>query len=274
MAAERIIRQGLVAPVAEPPPVPRPAPVVYPDSDGRFLPENRYQADAIVNLRLAFADHFRPGSKVVVEGDMFIYYREGDPSASVAPDLFVVLDHDMGERMVYKLWEEGKVPDLAVEVVSPSSEERDERKKLALYEKLGFGEYFLFQPDRSYPEPRVKGYRLRGGAYERVLPEPGGWYSSPALGVQLRVEGTNLRVRNLRTGKEYAWSQEVGPKFDLLRDRAEAEAEARREADRRAEAADRRAEVADRRAEEEAEARRAAEVRLKELEARLRQAQD
>ncbi len=267
MAAERIIRQGLVAPVAEPPPVPLSAPVVYPDSDGRFLPENRYQARAIVNLRLAFDDHFRPGANVVVEGDMFIYYREGDPSASVAPDLFVVLDHDMGERMVYKLWEEGKVPDLAVEVVSPSSEERDERKKLALYEKLGFGEYFLFQPDRSYPEPRVKGYRLRGGAYERVRPEPGGWYSSPALGVQLRAEGTNLRVRSVRTGKEYAWTEEVGPQFDLLRDRAEA-------ADRRAEGEVEARREADRRAEEEAEARRAVEVRLQELEARLRQAQD
>ncbi len=227
--------------------------VVYPDSDGHFLPENRLQARAIVNLRNALDYHFTSVTNVVVEGDMFIYYREGDPSASVAPDLFVVLDHDLGDRMVYKLWEEGKVPDFAVEVISPSSEERDERKKLTLYEKLGFGEYFLFQPDPSYPEPRLKGYRLRGGTYEPIRPEPGGWYSSPALGVQLRAEGTNLRVRNARTGEEYAWSREVRPKFEAMRDRAIAEAK---------------------RAEAEAEARREAEVRLRELEARLRQAPD
>ncbi len=246
MAAERIIREDLAAPVVEPQTVPLPAPVVYPDSDGHFLPANRFQAHAIVNLRIAFDRHFAPVANVVVEGDMFIYYREGDPSASVAPNLFVVLDHDLGDRVVYKLWEEGRVPDFAVEVVSPSSEERDERKKLALYEKLGFGEYFLFQPDLSHPEPRLKGYRLRGGAYEPIRPEPGGWYSSPALGVQLRAEGTNLRVRNARTGEEYRWCGELRTKFEVMRDRAEAEAEARR----------------------------AVEVRLQELEARLRQAQD
>ena len=121
--------------------------VHYPDSDGHFLPENPLQAHAVMNVRFALQHHFDQVDNVVLEGDMFLYYEEGNPDASIAPDVYVVLDHDLGDRLVYKLWEEGKPPDFALEVISPSSELRNAKKKRALYEKLGIGEYFLFQPD-------------------------------------------------------------------------------------------------------------------------------
>ena len=80
----------------------------YPDSDGRFLPENPIQARAIMNVRFALQHHFDRVANVVLEGDMFLYYEPGNPAASIAPDIFVVFDHDLGKRGVYKLWEEGK----------------------------------------------------------------------------------------------------------------------------------------------------------------------
>ena len=137
-----------------------PEDVQYPDSDGHFLPDNPLQAHAVVNLRFALHQHFEKVQNVVLEGDMFLYYEEGNPAASIAPDIYVVLDHDLGKRGVYKFWEEGKPPDFALEVISPSSKLRNSQDERALYARLGIGEYFLFQPDTEARGQRLVGYRL------------------------------------------------------------------------------------------------------------------
>ena len=229
----------------------------YPDSDGHFLPENPLQARAIINVRFALQHHFDEVDNIVLEGDMFLYYERGNPAASIAPDIFVVLEHDLGDRPVYKLWEEGKPPDFALEVISPSSAIRNAVKKRALYARLGIGEYFLFQPDPRRRGRRLVGYRLWGASYEEVPADPAGALHSTALGVSLRVEGKNLRVRSLESGQDYAWIEE---------NRRIVEA-----AQARAEAAQAKADAAQARAEAEAEARRRAEARTEELEALLRQ---
>ncbi len=271
MADYRIIRQSPFPAVLEPPPPPLAKCIHYPDSDGRFLPENRLEAKAVVNLRIALQHHFAKVPNVVVEGGMFIYYEEGNPRKSIAPDLYVVLDHDLGDRMVYKLWEEGKPPDFALEVISPSSEIRNREEKVALYRQLGIGEYFVFQPLTEKPEPRLRGRRLVGCEYREVEAEPGGGLLSARLGVELRVEGTNLRVRNAVTGREYAWNEEIPRNTEATEARAEAEAEARRQSEARAEAAEARADAeAEARRQSEARAKMA-EARIAELEARLRQ---
>ena len=182
--------------------------VHYPDSDGHFLPDNPLQARAVMNARFALEHHFDKVDNVVLEGDMFMYYEEGNPAASIAPDVYVVLDHDLGDRGVYKFWEEGKAPDFALEVISPSSQIRNAKEKRALYEQLGIGEYFLFQPNPLKRGRRLVGYRLWGNTYEAVPEEPDGTVCSEALGVSFRVEGKNLRVRNLATGQDYAWIEE------------------------------------------------------------------
>ena len=274
MADDSAIDQQVAVVSAErSPPVPLDG-VHYPDSDGRFLPENPLQANAIVNLRLALAEHFRAVDRVVLEGDMFLYYQEGRPDLTVAPDVFVVLDHDLGGRPTYKFWEEGKPPDFALEVISPSSERMNSIVKRELYARLGIGEYFLFQPNPSRPEPRLKGYELDGAVYRELKPhgtgETAGALLSRRLGVSLRCEGDKLRVRDLASGRDYAW---VGENLDLL----EAEIESRRreaaKADREAARADREAARADReaaRADREAGGRRQAESRAAELEALLK----
>ncbi len=265
MAHDRIIRQSPFPAVLEPP-APLLAEVIhYPDSDGRFLPENHQQACAIVNLRFALLHHFDRVPRVVLRGGMFMYYEEGNPKKNIAPDIFVVLDHDMGERRVYKIWEEGKPPDFALEVLSPSTHTRNEKEKVVLYARLGIGEYFRFQPDPEKQEPRLVGHRLHRGEYRDVEAEPGGGLLSASLGVEMRVEGTNVRVRDPVTGREYAWSEEIPRNTEV--------------AEARVEAAEARAEAEAARAEAEAEARRRLEAqaeadkaRIAELESRLRQA--
>ena len=283
MADKGIINQD-AAPVgvAEPPPAGVvPGPLEYPDSDGRFLPEHPLQANAIVELRGNLKQHFRDRADVVVEGDMFLYYAEGQADERlvrgkrvgkyVAPDVIVVLDHDLGGRGTYKLWEEGKPPDFALDVISPSSEVRNQETQRELYARIAIREYFVFQPDTRRAEPRLVGYQLGKSGYRRLGPQVGlpGSVRSDVLGVSLRPEGAFLRVRDLRSGTDYLWAVEL---FLAV----EAEAAARREAERKAdpEAAARRANAAARReaehkAEREAALRKALEVRIAALEARL-----
>ena len=43
-----------------------------------------------------------------------IYYQEGDPGASIAPDVFVVMGAAKHERPSYRLWDEPKAPDFVL----------------------------------------------------------------------------------------------------------------------------------------------------------------
>ncbi len=226
MAHDRILGQNRFPAVLNPSLPPLAEFIHYPDSDGRFLPEHPIEAQAVLNLRVSFQFHFHRVANVVMEGGMFIYYEEGNPKKYIAPDIYVVLHHDLGNRMVYKLWEEGKPPDFALEVVSPSVRTGDEVEKVALHERLGVGEYFRFQPIQEKQESRLVGYRLRGGRYREVEAEPRGGLCSTRVGVEMRIEGTSLRVRNAVTGLEYPWLDELPRITRAAEARAKAEAEA------------------------------------------------
>ena len=169
MATKGTIEQSaLPVPVAEPAPrMEVVEPLSNPDSDGHFLPPNPLQANAIVELRLSVRTHFRDVPNVVVEGRMFLYCAEGEADERlvlgtrvgkyIAPELIVVLDHDLEGRGTYTVWLEGKPPDFALEVISSSSELRNRAAKKELYERVGIGEYFVFQPDPQRPGPRLAG---------------------------------------------------------------------------------------------------------------------
>ncbi len=233
MADRKTIAQhAAVAPVERTPPAVAES-VHYPDSDGHFLPAHPLQARAVMNVRFALQHHFDKVDNVVLEGDMFMYYEEGNPAASIAPDVYVVLDHDLGKRGVYKFWTEGKPPDFALDVISPSSKIRNEVRKRTLYARLGIGEYFLFQPDPQERGRRLVGYRLWGQSYEEMSAEPDGAVHSTALGVSLRVEGANLRLRSLASGRDYAWIEENPRIFEAIEARTRAAEARRRDAEAR-----------------------------------------
>ena len=241
MGSEGIIEQQVA--VADP------DPVHYPESDGRFLPENPLQAHAIISVRNALDLHLRHVPNAVLEGNQFIYYRPGKENKCVAPDVYVLLDHVWTCRSPYKTWIEGKVPDFVLEVISPESEIRNRVDKKNLYCEIGVQEYFVFQPDEARPGKRLVGYRLWGEEYVELQPDPRSGLErelpSERLGVSLRIAGPLLRVRNLHTGKDYRSLRELDTVAEQATARAEAE-RARAEAERaRAEAERARAEAAE-----------------------------
>ena len=66
-------------------------PIHYPSSDGKPMAENDAQRDAIMYGIGSLTRHFKDRPDVYVSGDLLIYYEEGNPRVSIAPDVFVVV---------------------------------------------------------------------------------------------------------------------------------------------------------------------------------------
>ena len=122
---------------------------------------------------------------------MFIYYEEGNPTAVVAPDVFVIPGVPQADRRIYKTWEyEGKTPALVIELTFSKTRYEDLGKKRVLYADLGVQEYYIFDPLGDYLEPHLRGYQL---VDSELLPLPGPRFFSRLLNVELRAVGDTLR---------------------------------------------------------------------------------
>ena len=119
-----------------------PVAVEYPSSDGKPMAENDAQRSAMSYMIGALRVYFTHRRDVYVPGDLLVYYEEGNPRASVAPDVLVAFGVEDRERQTYKAWEEGKVPDFMLKVAAPSTWEDDEAWKPELYACLGVREYW------------------------------------------------------------------------------------------------------------------------------------
>jgi hypothetical protein len=101
---------------------------------------------------------------------------------------------------VYKVWEEGKAPDVVLEVTSSSTRRQDEDSKPAQYGAMGVKEYFLYDPTADYLEPPLQGYRFVKGQAALLRPDKTGALVSRCLGVSLRLEGLELVMTDQATG--------------------------------------------------------------------------
>jgi len=203
--------------------------VYYPESDGKPMAETDLHRDEMIDLIKALDRRYRDELDVYVSGNLFFYYAKGDPRAVVAPDVFLVKGVEKRKRGTYKLWEEGRVPSLVIELTSDSSQDEDLSKKKPCYERLGIEEYFLHDPFQDYLDPALQGFRLVKGRYQPIAPEPDGSLHSRTTGLFLRTEGKRLRLVDAATGEPLLWDEE--------RDvRLEQEQAARRAAEERADA--------------------------------------
>jgi Uma2 family endonuclease len=111
----------------------------------------------------------------------------------LAPDVFVAFAPDH-PRSSFDLAVERHVPPFVLEVVSPSSVERDEGDKRWAYEFLGVREYALFTPSADQPS-RLTGYRLNAtGTFDPWPTDAAGRLWSEVLGLYLVVQGTTIRA--------------------------------------------------------------------------------
>ncbi len=174
--------------------------VYYPESDGEPMAETDTHRKQMMYLLDALADYFRDALDVYVAGNLFFYYEEGDPTAVVAPDVFVVKGVLKRDRRTYQVWKELKGPDVVFELTSQSTRRKDLGPKKGIYEMLGVKEYFIFDPLGEYLEPQLVGFRLARWGYRQIEDEEP--LVSRVLGLELRVEGEMLRLVDPATGEK------------------------------------------------------------------------
>jgi Uma2 family endonuclease len=191
--------------------------VEYPYSDGQPMAESDVHRKEILDLIAALERRYRDAPDVYVAGNLFLYYRQGDPRAVVAPDVFLARGVPKGDRKIYKLWEEGRAPSLVIEVTSNSTRDDDVSRKKTCYEHLGVEEYILHDPEGEYLSPRLQGYRLAGNRYGSILPHADGSLASLATGLTLRVEGNHLRLVDTTTGERLLWVEELEDEIRALK---------------------------------------------------------
>ena len=86
-----------------------------------------------------------------------------------SPDVYVAFGVADRTRSSYVVWEEGKPPDFALEIVPPAILGPGEKKLRDIYAKMGVPDFFLYNPETNRI-PALTGFELRDGRY-RPLPE-------------------------------------------------------------------------------------------------------
>lgn len=203
--------------------------IIYPESDGKPMGETGIHPKVIMSLIYMLDHYFRKDPQVYVAGNMFLYYEEGNPGSSFCPDVFFSRGIGKEERRTYKLWEEGKPPDLIIEVTSKSSRFED-LKKRAIYGELGVQEYYVFDPLNEYLSPPFRGFRLQEGGYVQMEPSAGR-IQSEVTGLELTVKDRLLRFIDPSTGEFVPTYEETCEAESRARAALEQEGDARRAAE-------------------------------------------
>lgn len=107
------------------------------------------------------------------------------------PDFFLVKQTRKQPRRSWVVWEEdGKYPDLIIELLSDSTAEVDRTLKKALYqERFRTHEYFWFSPETL----ELEGFRLISQHYDPIPANEAGWRWSETLDLYLGIHDRQLR---------------------------------------------------------------------------------
>jgi Uma2 family endonuclease len=188
----------------------------YPESDGRPMTETDIHREQMTDLLTALKAYFRDDPQAYVAGNLMMYYTEGEPKDCVSPDIFVVRGIPKRNRRVYKIWQEGRSPDVVIELTSRSTRDEDLGSKRWIYAELGVREYFIFDPLGDYLTPPLRGYRLVGDEYIRMEGD-GTRLMSQSLGLELRIVDSWLRLFDPEAGRFLPTPAELADEVERLR---------------------------------------------------------
>ncbi|GAB4465122.1 MAG: Uma2 family endonuclease [Elainellaceae cyanobacterium] len=197
--------------------------VFYPSSDGEPVAETYVHFYAML-VTLEVLRQYLEGQQATVLANQFMYYAQGYPKLRVAPDVMVIFDVAPGGRDNYKIWEEGQVPAVIFEMTSKGTQAEDQVFKRTLYEQLGVREYWLFDPRSEWIDGQLQGYRMHNDTYEPITDG-----RSDPLKLRLEIDGQLIAFYREDTGEKLLIPGELA---QALR----AEAQARQDAEARAQA--------------------------------------
>ena len=205
----------------------------FPCDDGEPMETSRHRAQ-MNRLVDSLAEAWAARDDFAVEGNMGLYFSETQALKNDfrAPDVFVVVDVPRRERKRWVVWEEqGRAPDVVIELVSESTEHVDRGTKKDMYARvLRVPVYVIYDPFST----RLDAYRLVGRAYEAIDPDEHGRVFCEPLGIFLGV------VHGVKHGIESPWLRWIDRDGNVLLEDSERAREhlarARREAHRASDA--------------------------------------
>lgn len=192
-----------------------------PSCDGVPMETERHRLQ--MNLLIdSLKPWFTQSNQGYVSGNMFVYFSPNQVKDEdfKGPDVFVVRDVGKHVRKSWVVWEEGKPPDIVIELLSESTAKKDKGPKKQIYrDKLKVPEYYWFDPHN--PED-FQGFFLKKSklskicVYEPIAPDAQNRLVSKSLGLALThwhgiyegVTATWLRWETL-SGKLLLTSQEI-----------------------------------------------------------------
>jgi Uma2 family endonuclease len=146
---------------------------------------HRDQIDLLIRLiRWACRDR----QDIYVAGNLTIYYSPNQKKSEDfrGPDLFVVLGTENHPRRSWTVWHEnGKYPNLIVELLSDSTAAVDRGEKKELYQSVWrVPEYYWFDPVTL----EFAGFQLIQGRYAPIQPNAQGWLWTNELGLYWGID--------------------------------------------------------------------------------------
>lgn len=203
-----------------------------PYDDGEPLESNWHRAEG--SLLIEAYQQYRGSAKDYYAGaNMFVYYssRQVRNQDFRGPDFFIVLGVDGSyDRKSWIVWEEnGRYPNVIVELMSVTTADEDRTTKKQLYaQTFGTQNYFYYDPETQ----EFQGFHLVNGDYEDLLPNAQGWLWCEALDLWVGLWQGEFQ------GQTHAWVRFYSKAGELVLTNEEAERQ-RAEAERqRAEAAE------------------------------------
>ena len=180
------------------------------------------------------------GTTLVVADKWIVSSPDSNRSRARRPDLLIAYNvsrEDYRASNGYVVSEQGKPPDFVMEVASASTADVDTGAKREDYAALGIPEYWRFDETGDHHGARLAGDILEGGSYRSVPIDeaaPGilqGY--SPALNLFIRWEQGRLVWVDPATEQPILTYEDQKDRADAERYRADAEREARIQADAR-----------------------------------------
>jgi Uma2 family endonuclease len=143
--------------------------------------------------------HWQGRDDVAVHGDMFVYFSPEQVKTHDfrGPDFFAAQGVRRREdRKSWVVWQEGKGPDVVIELLSESTAAFDKTGKKQIYQdRLRVPEYYWYDPWSG----EFAGFILRGGKYEPITPAPEGWLVSSSSASR-SSSGRAFTAARLRSG--------------------------------------------------------------------------
>ncbi len=157
-------------------------------ADLGLLPtEGTPRSDTLREICNTLEDYIERGGRAVfIANDLAVYYP-GEPA--FVPDLMVVANVELGDRMRWLVSQEQHGVDLAFEIVVTEQRRRECERMSERYARLGIREYFVFDYSRS----ELLGYRLGSAGCYEPIPVKSGRLHSEVLGLGVQLQETRVR---------------------------------------------------------------------------------